>query len=246
MLDGLLENDTILRLREHSTDTHGYTEHLFGLCYLLGYAFMPRFRDLADQQLYRIERETVYPRLGGLFRGGVDVALVKEQWDQLARVAASLKNRVCPAHVVVQRLINSSPADRLARALTMLGRAAKTAYILRYLHDPTLRHRAQLQLNRGEHRHGLARWIFFASQGEFRTGEYAELMNKASGLSLSSNSIRVWNTLEIAKIVAALRAGGAPVADEDLALVSPLMHRHVIPNGTYQFQHSLAGSAVGH
>jgi len=35
VLDGLLENDTILRPREHSTDTHGFTEHLFGLCYLL-------------------------------------------------------------------------------------------------------------------------------------------------------------------------------------------------------------------
>jgi TnpA family transposase len=48
VLDGLLENDTILRPREHSTDTHGFTEQLFGLCYLLGYSFMPRLRDLAD------------------------------------------------------------------------------------------------------------------------------------------------------------------------------------------------------
>jgi TnpA family transposase len=36
VLDGLLENDTILGPREHSTDTHGSTEHLFGLCNLLG------------------------------------------------------------------------------------------------------------------------------------------------------------------------------------------------------------------
>ena len=35
VLDGLLENDSVLRLREHSTDTHGYIEDLFGLCYLL-------------------------------------------------------------------------------------------------------------------------------------------------------------------------------------------------------------------
>jgi hypothetical protein len=28
VLDGLLENNTILRLREHTTDTHGFTEHL--------------------------------------------------------------------------------------------------------------------------------------------------------------------------------------------------------------------------
>jgi len=41
VLDGLLENDTILRPREHYTDTHGFTEQLFGLCYLLGFSFMP-------------------------------------------------------------------------------------------------------------------------------------------------------------------------------------------------------------
>ena len=34
VLDGLLENNTILRLREHTTDTHGFTEHIFALWYL--------------------------------------------------------------------------------------------------------------------------------------------------------------------------------------------------------------------
>lgn len=65
VLDGLLENDSVLRLREHCTDTHGYIEDLFGLCYLLGYSFMPRIRDLADKQLYRIDRDAVYPNLAG-------------------------------------------------------------------------------------------------------------------------------------------------------------------------------------
>ena len=41
VLDGLLENDTVLRPREHYTDTHGFTEQLFGLCFLLGYSFIP-------------------------------------------------------------------------------------------------------------------------------------------------------------------------------------------------------------
>jgi hypothetical protein len=60
-------------------------------------------------------------------------------------------------------------------------------------------------------------------------------MNKASCLSLLSNAVLVWNTLAITKIVTQLRADGEPVADEDLAPISPLMHQHVIPNGTYHF-----------
>jgi TnpA family transposase len=70
-----------------------------------------------------------------------DVDLIPKQWDQLVRVAASLKNRVCPAHVVVQRLANSSPSDRLAKALTMLGRVVKTIYILKYFNEEDLRNR---------------------------------------------------------------------------------------------------------
>ena len=111
------------------------------------------FLDLADQQLYRIDRDASYTNLAGLFRSGVDVDLIPEQWDKLVRVAASLKNRVCPAHAVVQRLANSSPSDRLAKALTMLGRVVKTIYILKYFNEEDLRSRVQLQLNRGEHRH---------------------------------------------------------------------------------------------
>jgi TnpA family transposase len=88
---------------------------------------------------------------------------------------------------------------------------------MKYLNEENLRHGVQLQLNRGEHRDSLARWIFFADQGEFRTGDYQEIMNKASCLSLVSNAILVWNTLQIARILEILRQTGTPVAVEDLA-----------------------------
>jgi TnpA family transposase len=240
VLDGLLENNTILRLREHYTDTHGFTEHIFALCYLLGFRFMPRLRDLADQQLYRIDRKASFGKLDVLFRGAADSELIVEQWDQLVRVAGSLKNRTAPANVIVQRLANSSPSDRLAKALTALGRVIKTIYILRYIHDEELRSRVQLQLNRGESRHDLvARCLFFANRGEFRTGDWEEIMNKASCLSLLSNAVLVWNTIQISRIVAHLRAGGGEVADSDLAHISPLAFGHIIPNGTYWFDRDL-------
>src|SRR6202035_2740841 len=71
VLDGLLENDTILRPREHYTDTHGFTEQLFGLCYLLGFSFMPRLKDLADQQLYKLDRARSYGAIDPLFRATI-------------------------------------------------------------------------------------------------------------------------------------------------------------------------------
>jgi TnpA family transposase len=79
------------------------------------------------------------------------------------------------------------------------------------------------------------RCLFFANRGEFRSGDAEEIMNKASCLSLLSNAVLVWNTLRITEIVNQLRAAGHTIADQDLARVSPLMHTHVIPNGTYRF-----------
>jgi len=233
VLGGILDNDTALPIREHTSDTHGFTEHLFGLCALLGIAFMPRLKDLPDQVLSRIDRDADYGALQPLLRGRVNVELILEQWDQLVRLAASLKDRLTPAHVVMQRLANANASDRLAGALTQLGRLMKTIHILRYIHEAPLRDAIQLQLNRGEFRHILAKSLFFANQGGFRSGDYEEVMNKASCLSLLSNAVLVWNTVHIARIVEQLRAAGHEVRDEDLARVSPLAHAHVIPNGSY-------------
>jgi TnpA family transposase len=163
----------------------------------------------------------------------INIALILEQWDELVRLAASLKDRLTPAHVVMQRLANASTANRLASALTQLGRLMKTVHILRYIQEQPLRDAIQLQLNRGEFRHSLARTLFFANWGRFRSGDYEEVMNKASSLSLLSNAVLVWNTVHIAGIVDQLRAAGHEIKDADLARVSPLTHAHINANGSY-------------
>lgn len=110
VLDGLLENNTILKIREHTTDTHGYTEIIFALCHLLGFYFMPRIRDLKDQQLYRVDRNHDYGAFTPLLTKTVDLDIIEEQWEEMIRVAISLKKRTAPAHVIVQRLTSSYPA----------------------------------------------------------------------------------------------------------------------------------------
>jgi TnpA family transposase len=87
----------------------------------------------------------------------------------------------------------TAESNRYGRAVDSVNRIVKTIYILRYIHEEDLRRRVQLQLNRGESRHALARWLFFANRGEFRSGDYEEIMNKASCLSLLSNTVLVWN-----------------------------------------------------
>ena len=235
VLDGMLENNTLLNIKQHTTDTHGYTEIIFALCHLLGFYFMPRIRDLKDQQLYRVNKsENIdYGVFTPLLNKTVDLDIVKEQWESMMHVVISLKQKTIPAHVIVQRLTNSYPADRLSRAFTNLGRIIKTKYILRYITDLDLRKTVQLQLNKGEYRHRLPRRIFFADQGEFTTVNYEEIMNKACCLSLVSNAILYWNTIKINNIVLGLRQQGEIIEDETLSHISLLPYKHVLPNGTY-------------
>ena len=243
VLDGLLDNNTILRIRDHTTDTDGYTEIVFALCHLLGFQFLPRIKNLSDQQLYRLRGESP-DRLGSLLSRSVDPRLIEEQWDQMVRLAWSLRSRTAPANVIVQRLTNASPHDRLTKAVRHLGRLVKTRYILRYCSDTELRRSVRLQLNKGEYRQRLSRWIFFAQQGEFTTADYVEIMNKASCLSLVSNAILYWNTEMIRRIVNRLEAEGAEVSEDELRGVSLLPFRHVMPNGTY-FIEDLADEGPG-
>ena len=70
-------------------------------------------------------------------------------------------------------------------------------------------------------------------------------MNKASCLSLLSNAVLVWNTMAILKIITQLRAAGKTIPDENLARISPLMHQHVIPNGTYHFDRLTQETTLG-
>ena len=163
----------------------------------------------------------------------VSIEPIIEQWDQMVKITASLKNKLCPAHEVIRRLSKGSPSDKLSKAFTQLGRLLKTEYILRYITDSELRDKVQRQLNKGEHRHGLSRWIFFANQGKFQVGDYEEIMNKVSCLSLVSNAVLYWNTIKITNVVEQLRANSEMISDEDLSHISLLAYRHVVPMGTY-------------
>jgi hypothetical protein len=69
VLDGILDNETELPIAEHTSDTVGYTDLVFGLFNLLGLQFSPRLRDLGDQQLYRIDTSIRYQNIGPLVRG---------------------------------------------------------------------------------------------------------------------------------------------------------------------------------
>nr|WP_245872668.1 Tn3 family transposase [Deinococcus planocerae] len=74
VLDGLLYHLSELKIKEHYTDTAGYTEQVFGLRHLLGFRFAPRIRDLGETRLYTPEVTSTYGLLEGQLSGAADAA----------------------------------------------------------------------------------------------------------------------------------------------------------------------------
>ena len=143
------------------------------------------------------------------------------------------------------RLASSAISNCLAKALLYLGQLVRTIYLIRYINDAEMRQQVRTSLNRGEARQDLAQRLFFADQGMFRSGDYYQMMNWASCLSLLSNAVLVYNTLRIGRVLERMKAQGQACSPEAIAHILPLGRCHVLVNGTYDFssiQGALANS----
>lgn len=55
VIDGLMHNE-VVKSDIHSTDTHGYSEVIFGVMHLLGFSFAPRLKNLKVKVLYSFQQ----------------------------------------------------------------------------------------------------------------------------------------------------------------------------------------------
>jgi TnpA family transposase len=239
VLDEILDNETELSIVEHTTDTAGYTDIVFALFDLLGMQFSPRLSDIGSRQLYRLEPASAYPTLRPLLKGKVKRSLILSRWDDMVRVAGSLKLGWVTASLFISKLQAYPRRNALSLALQEYGRVIKTIFILRYLEDEDYRRRINTQLNKGEALHMLREFLFFANKGTLRRKQEEEQTNQAGCLNLLTNAVVAWNTVYMAAAIEQLRAEGYPVREEDIAHLSPARHEHINPYGKYRFDINL-------
>ena len=235
LLAGLLEQQTSLHPTEIMTDTGSYTDQLFGLFWLLGYQFSPRLADVGDARFWRMDRTADYSPLNGVARQHINTALIAQHWDELLRIAGSLKMGTVGAVELVQLLQGSARSSVTSKALTELGRVAKTCFLLPYFDDPAYRRRILVQLNRGESRHTLARAVYHGRKGELRQRYREGQEDQLGALGLVVNIVVLWTTLYMDHVLARLTDMGIEPKPEDVARLSPLGFRHINLHGHYHF-----------
>jgi TnpA family transposase len=217
------------------TDTAGYSDLVFGLFWLLGFQFSPRLADIGESRFWRMDRTADYGALNSLSRHRINTKLISQNWDDLLRVAGSLKMGTLSASELIRALQRGSKRSLLARAIGELGRIPKTLHLLTFIDDPNYRRRILTQLNRGEGRHRLARKCFHGQRGELRQRYREGQEDQLGALGLVVNALILWNTRYMDAALNRLRAQGMEVKAEDVARLSPLGDNHFNVLGRYHF-----------
>lgn len=229
----LLDQETELDPSQIMTDTTAYSDSVFGLFWLLGYQFCPRLADIGGARLWRTDMGADYGPLGNIAQGMINTKLIVENWEDLIRLAGSLKLGHLKAEGVMRILQVRERPTTLAKALMHLGRLIKSLHILNYVDDADFRRRILIQLNRQEFRHKLARKIYHGDRGEVRNALRQGQEEQLGALGLALNAVTHWNAIYMQEAITQIASQGQHIEPADIARLSPIRWQHINFLGRY-------------
>ncbi|MEV6403992.1 Tn3 family transposase [Streptomyces bobili] len=236
VLDVLYDRDGGKRPETIVTDTASYSDIVFGLLTLAGFAYAPQLADLPDQKMWRIDRTADYGAFQDAARGRVDLARIERQWEDILRIIGSIHTGAVRAYDVIRMLSRDGRPTPLGDAIAHYGRIAKSLHILRLADEPGYRRQIKAQANLQEGRHALARKIFHGRSGQLYQRYQDGMEDQLGALGLVLNAVVLFNTRYMDAAVNHLRADGFDVRDEDVARLSPFVRQHINMLGRYSFK----------
>ena len=78
--------------------------------------------------------------------GQVKSKLIIEQWDEMRRVASSIRHGTVSASLLMRKLATYPRQNQVAHALTEMGKLERTSFLLEYFRDKSLRRRILMVL----------------------------------------------------------------------------------------------------
>jgi TnpA family transposase len=205
VLDGLFHNEDSTTSDTHSTDTQGYSETVFGICYLLDVQFTPRIKNYQEQllctfkdksrKLYENQSYKILPAKSAY----INEEIMIEQWDRILRLLCTIKLKETLPSNILKRLSSYSKQNPLYKAIKEAGRICKTIFLLKYYDEVNLRQRIEKQLNRIELSHHFAKTVFFGNNRELKYATKEEQEIAVGCRHLIQNAIILWNYLFISE-----------------------------------------------
>ncbi|MFC6981869.1 Tn3 family transposase [Streptomyces cirratus] len=148
----------------------------------------------SDARLWRLDMSKDYGPLQAVSRQRVQVERIRQNWEDMLRVAGSLQTGKVRAYDLLRMMTSGDRMTGLGDALAHYGRIFKTLHLLQFIDSEAYRRMIGVQLNIGEDHHALARSIFFGRLGELRH-PYRGMEDQLGTLGMALNAVVWWNTL---------------------------------------------------
>ena len=241
LLDGLFHNEDVIS-DTHSTDTHGYSETIFGICYLLDVQFTPRIRKYQEQLLYTFKDKTrkyyenqeykILPAKSAY----ISEDIIIEQWDSILRLLCTIKLKETLPSNILKRLSSYSKQNPLYKAIKEVGRIYKTIFLLKYYDEVHLRQNIEKQLNRVELSHQFAKTVFFGNNRELKYATKDEQEIAIGCRNLIQSAIILWNYLFVSEKLSQITNRAELQKQLELLKKTSMMSwQHVNLHGKYDF-----------
>ena len=233
VLDALLSHNTELDIKEHYTDTHGYTDQVFALCHMFGIKFAPRIKGISDLRLFYTDE--IDSDIKEYFHRKINFNIIERNFEDILRLIFSIHEGRTSSSFILSKLGSYARKNSLAQALRELGRIEKTIYLIDYFLDADLRHRVQKGLNKGESVNALSRKLNFGQQNEYYEASYIGQTQKSLASDLLINIITVWNTVYMEAAIEELKKEEKN-RPELIPFISPIHWEHINFFGDYSFE----------
>jgi len=233
ILDGLLKNTSDIQPDTLHADTQGQSVPVFGLAYLLGIQLMPRIRNWQDYTFVRPSTEAVYEYLDPLFTEVVNWKLIQTHWQDLMRVALSIKAGKLMPSTILRKLGTKSRRNKLYQAFRELGLVVRTVFLLQYISDQAMRQQITACTNVVEGFNQFTHWLFFGKEGVITENDPEEQEKRLKYLDVVACAVILQNAVDISWAVQSLHAEGHKVDRAVLAVLSPYMTRQLKRFGDY-------------
>tara|TARA_R110001592_G_scaffold254129_3_gene517540 strand:- start:89926 stop:92844 length:2919 start_codon:yes stop_codon:yes gene_type:complete len=219
-----------------AVDTKGHTHFASGLSKVLGLDLYPRLRKLKYQKLF-VPRGVEIPKsLRSIIGPTVSLKAIERDWDELARLAASIQFGWCSATMALRRYGAAAQGEPLHGAGVALGKLALTSYLCDYLAKPEFRREVLRILGHGESVHALQRAIHHGRPVPKRGRRPEELAATSGALALLTNITMAWNTHHMDRVLKEWQCKEPEKIGTDMIKhITPVRFEHINFRGVFAF-----------
>ena len=199
-IEGVVRQERV-ETAQLAVDTHGYTDFAMALARLLGFDLCPRLKELKQRQLYVPRGSAIPEEIRSITLANGDLDLIKENWDSLVHLAASVSTGHCSAVAASARFGSAARGDPIYEAGKQLGRLLRTVFLADYWVNDAFRRELLRVLNRGEAVNALKRAIYAGRVANYQAKRDDEMQAVADALGLLANIVMAWNTAQMQAVL---------------------------------------------